>query len=781
MSDTHRTFLVVGLCLALSLLEPVRVPVASAYVGDCHVGTLATPDEYGKYSADYFLPRAALTGQPYNFTLAVYGPDHVPEGQIPTTENTVVLNSQYQPVIDRTGNPLTWDAAPDGCEQEGTHSHMYRFAGHWAGAPLAGPYILAVRFRFPSGETGNGVTVDFFVNLQVFDASPPTFSLTHWETRLDGLPDQNPTNNAYNLDTASEQARASTIFYFKGNPNVDGTSFVDGGMVSSIADASSDSPFVVGGNIPVSQRSFPYVQAQGGGPQTGTLSTQHVVQTVGGQSYSWEVRVAEPLQVHTGRDYHLKVGSYVIDNGFTGNVLGDGSATNIGEGRGFTFYADPGIPTVPSDADPNNATISWTPVNPATWDPATTRLSYSLTLCPPNATTRTDCILQQKLTAPSYTASLSPGVPYDASLTALFSQGPPNDPVIIESDTRHTTLEVDGPRLAPTATPTPPPASPTATATAVPPTATPLPTATPTVGPADGTLSSVATPYAWISGALLPAGTPDPLLPTTRNNRDSAHFDWPAGVELRVLPALSEHSDEAKLYLHDPNGATALAYPDTVESITYTVTGGPCGTGTLSAGGSYPHDEHRYLGEVAPIAGATALPGAFNLVWLTGPTPTAGTHDAAICSVDDYLRHASGRALPPDLPITYTVVQRLHFTLVFHDTARGMAATPAVCPLLPAYPEAAATPGPAFSGDPAPLRGTTAGACDAGDVRLLTVQKALAAGRIAHDGSLDSSTVWGSPRARPNGDGTTTLDVAFQMTRSLSLGYHLVMLHEVAP
>lgn len=806
MSHAQRLVLVVGLLglgfvVALASVGLAHMPIASATVGDCHMGTLATPDQYSKYSADYYLPGVPRTGQPYNFTLAVYGPAHVPAGQIPTVENTVMLDNKYQPVVDpNNGNPITWDVTFDGCEQDGRLSHMYRFSGHWAGAPQAGPYVLAVRFRFPPSNTGNGVTVDFFVNLQVFDAAT-TLAATHWETRLDGLPDQNPDNNAYNLDTAAERATASTTFYFRGNPNYDGKSVIDGGMVSSVPQANSDSPFVLNGNVYVSTGSFPYDQQQGGGRQNGTITVQpYSGPPVGGQPYSWEARVIEPLQVRNGQDYHLKVGSYVVDNSFTGNVAGGRSATNIGEGGGFTFYANPGKPTVPRNADPANATISWAPVNPSTWDAQTTRLTYSFVACPPDAQSRQDCIIKSGLTAPTYTASLNPGVPYNASVMAVFAQGAPNDPnpVLIDSEARQNTIEVDGvgPSSA-TPTPTRPPMTDTPTPPLPTDTPTPAPpTDTPTPAIATGLLAQTAVPYAWVRavhaedtsatdglyastwGTPTPTGTQGPA-----QAQEYATFYWQLGRPLHILPALGEHTLDNRLILHDQGSdATAILVPRLVTSMHYTVEDGGavdgyhCGP-PPGATNPYSHDRH-YPGEVDPFGQRVSL------VW--APATLDGTLPPTTLRCDPAVLSRPG---PKPIALRYIVEQHLVYD------ARFLAAPPAnlvgstisctsqlqsLPPAAPAVPSTADAsdaavppPAPAFATPgPAP-----AAPCPGGGVGQAAVRDALANWGT----QLRLGDAGGRITAAAESESGGVTEIRLTVERTIDLHYHLVVATNVAP
>jgi len=571
--------------------------------------------------------------------------------------------------------------------------------------------------------------------------------------------------------------------------------------------------------ISVAQNGSTMTTRQDGGTVGVAATARHI--GTPGQDYYYQTDLGEPLTVcdadpcsrppdQPSATFALKVGRYIIDNGIYGPIgpypagASPGNASNFGDGQGLAFYADAGTPAI----DPTHAKcggrpgdrgvcVYWQPVPPTVIGRYTT-MHYDLTLTdrdrrdphlPPP-----DPINMDRGSVP-YAVVDPPGNKWSADVQVRYeftddSGAKLADPLFStpKEQTFDTGTGAPPPTDTATATTAPPPPTDTPTATAVPPTDTPTPEPTATTGPAAGTLSSVATPYAWIAGRLDPAATAEAVLPTTRRggspDRDTAHFAWPAGVALRVLPALSEHPDEARLYVRDPNGSAALAYPDTVDSITYTVTGGPCGTGTLagSGGGTYAHDGDAYPGEVAPASGATTLPGASRIAWVVDPAQVGRASDGVmVCSVDDYLRHTPDRTLPPRFSLDYTVTQRLHFTLVFRDDAQGTGAD-AVCALAPIAPQAAATPGPAFAGGaPVPMDGAALKACDAGNVRLLAVRKALAAGGIVHDGSLDSMIVYGTPVVRPNGDGTTTLEVAFQVTRSLALGYHLIMLHEVAP
>ncbi len=547
---------------------------------------------------------------------------------------------------------------------------------------------------------------------------------------------------------------------------------------------------------------------------------------VSDQSYTHIALLHEPITVRIGAPadpmYLLKVGRYTVDNGFFGPV-DDGKGTvgvNFGAGHGFTFYANPGHAVLDRSADhakcnrdTTKTCIYWDPVPPSVVG-ENTRLTYHLhinVLDPalPRGEDPTVVDVDVPGDQPWYNIdpnliSLTRTGRYDASVFARFQITDDNNRAIpvIESVAQSSRLatgadapggpaDTPTPPAADTATPTATPAPPTdtATPTALPPTDTPVPTAT--TGPAQGVLASVATPYAWLAGRVQPGVTAEAILPTTRRDgspdRDTTHFAWPAGVPLRVLPALSEHADQARLVLRDPQGAEALVHPDTVESVGYSVTGGPCGDRTLAGGGAYAHHSDAYPGEVAPLArpDGPPLPGGIDLVWAAGAAPAgADATGVTVCAVAAYLQRAPGHILPHRFALAYTVTQRLHFTLVFQNAAAGTATTAALCPVEALSPQVAATPVPAFTGATGatiPTDGATPGACDAGNVRLLAVQHALVAGTITHDASLESSALAGAPHVHANGDGTTTLRVTFAVRRSLTLAYHLVMLHEIGP
>jgi len=793
----------------------------------CGSPYLASPNDQRPHTTDYYIDQNVV--QPGATVQVHLGAYALPDSAAPDVVESRVLNNRYRKLDPGQYTGGDWHVNPS-CNAnapiKGGTSDQYDYEGTWVAPSVPGSYELAVSFRFQDRTTALSIIVDYLVNMQIAQpGSTQTALHSHIHDQI-GLTDgswttftQNSVNNAYDLRALPAHVHLSTEYDWASAP-VPGDRRVSDGLLSTIGDtppvfANVDTAPGAGGGrggggtpsggaIPLPAQDFPYDQqstSAGGGitrlPQHGHASVDANYRAIGAQTYTWRALIDAPLTVRDTA-YRLTVGRYVMDNGFFG-MLADGSdVANFGDGQGVAVYADPVGPYYDPtgahcDRNPRRVCIWWDPVPDGVVGPYTTA-TYHLSLVDAARQPGGDQDVISADTTKGWADVDAPGpATYRAGLQVVYSftEGGASlgDPLFGTPLNATLTVAAAPSGPAPTVTPTTAPSPPTdtPTAAAVPPTDTPTPAPTATTGPAAGTLSSVATPYAWIAGRLDPAATAEAVLPTTRRggspDRDTAHFAWPAGVALRVLPALSEHPDEARLYVRDPNGAAALAYPDTVDSITYTVTGGPCGTETLagSGGGTYVHDGDAYPGEVAPASGATTLPGASRIAWVVDPAQTGrDTGGVMVCSVDDYLRHAPGRMLPPRFSLDYTVTQRLHFTLVFRDDARGTGAD-AVCALAPVASHAAATPGPAFAGGaPVPMDGAVPKACDVGDMRLLAVQKALAAGGIVHDGSLDSMVVYGTPVVRSNGDGTTTLDVAFQVTRSLALGYHLIMLHEVA-
>jgi len=668
---------------------------------------------------------------------------------------------------------------------------------------------------------------------------------------IDGA-SQDTVNNAYDLTKFPDQLDMVTTYYFQGNPSPDGTSKMANAMLDADVAAQNVFQNIdeSGGNghgggadnrvvLPLSgsaRQPLTYDQSYIGADKRPHSLTQRggwaLVQpyqepagVVSDQSYSHIALLHEPITVRMGAPadpmYLLKVGRYTVDNGFFGPVADNRNTVgvNFGAGHGFTFYANPGHAVLDRSADhakcnrdTTKTCVYWNPAPPSVVG-ENTRLTYHLhinVLDPALPRGEDPTVVDVDVPGDQPWYNIDPNLislmrtgRYDASVLARFQITDDNGKAIpvIESVAQSSRLatgadapggpvDTPTPPAADTATPiaTPVPPTDTATPTAVPPTDTP----TPTTGPAQGALASVATPYAWLAGRVQPGATVEAILPTTRRggspDRDTTHFAWPAGIPLRVLPALSEHPDQVSLALRDPSGAEAFVHPAVVDSIGYSVNGGACGAGTLAAAGTYTHDGAAYPGEIAPLTGQTVLPGAVSLTWTLGAAGSGASEPNAtehgLCSVTDYLAHAAGHALPARLRLAYTITQRLQFALVFHNGAQGTAvggAGASVCPVRAVVPQVAATPGPAFDTATAPLDGAAVGACDAGDVRLLAVQKALASGTIAHDGSLESATVYGTPTVTANGDGTTTLRVSFEVRRSLALAYHLVMLHEIGP
>jgi hypothetical protein len=252
---------------------------------------------------------------------------------------------------------------------------------------------------------------------------------------------------------------------------------------------------------------------------------------------------------------------------------------------------------------------------------------------------------------------------------------------------------------------------------------------------------------------------------------------------VRLLPAVSDHAEDWRWTLQDlGNGAITLVTPSRVSSLTYTITGGPCGAGTLSASGAYTHDAARYPGEVAPVDGTgNLLPGGFDLVWLPGTAAGQPNPGVTECDLPAYLRTQPGGYLPAtDVPITLTVTQQVEFTIAFAASVPVTDGQATGCPLVAVPPPAESSPPEmAFStGGYLPANG----ACPGGDVGIAAVERALTANRVTGVG-FDSLTVvpavGGAPYTLTNGG--LTMHVTYQARRTVVLRYHLVQLREVPP
>ncbi len=462
---------------------------------------------------------------------------------------------------------------------------------------------------------------------------------------------------------------------------------------------------------------------------------------VSDQPYTYRVVLNEPVTARmAGGTYVLKVGDYAVDNGFFGPVA-DGRGTygvNFGDGKGVTFYADPGRASIDPahqhcDRDAAKVCIYWDAVNPAAVGDRTA-IRYHLTLVendlpkdetPPviTATSTTPwadldprtlgmvngvryvVTVQAEFQISSDDGTLAPPIWSDAMVStismpavAMASPSPTAAPTIppaapTTAVTPMATVDTSTPTAivpTPTATPQPPtatvtPPPPTPTATPLPPTATATPT--PAVGAA--VLAQTVAPYTWVRTYHgEDSGVSDGLYASSwQHSADPSTFYWPVGRPLHLLPAVDENPSEDRLTIDDlGNGASTVLYPRSVVATDYTLLdAGALGsshcvpTGYAAQPHLYTHDAH-YASEVDPFSPRIVL------VW--APAALAGTLPPTTMRCDPTPFLAAGRSGP--VAISYRVRERLVFDARFatlppqlggaRDCASQLASVPAATP-----------------------------------------------------------------------------------------------------
>ncbi len=826
-----------GSAAAMSRLTARPTRLAAAACGSPY---LASPSAQQPHNADYYVDQNVV--QP-GATIPVHlGAYALPGGAAPDLIDSAVLNSNYKRLTrpDETGAWSVGASCNASTPVQGATS-LYYYEGAWTAPNNPGSYELAVTFRFQDRTTALSVIVDYLVNMQVAPAGqtgPGIKSHIHDQINLTSDSDppapyaQNTVNNAYDLQVLGDRTRLSTEYDWESRP-MDGDRRVADGLLSTIGntlptfenvDESAGSGVGRGGGggadnrIPLPSPDFPYIQQSTDYTGTTTSLPQHgaasfgpYTQAIGAQPYNWRALIDAPVTVRDGATYRLKVGRYVMDNGFFGS-LADGSAiANFGDGQSVAFYADPKGPYYdPTGAHCDHnlrlACIWWTPVPDSVIGRYTTA-TYHLSMvntAKPGPGEEQDIVTADTTKGWADVAASNPAT-YQAGLTVGYT--------FVDGGQTLADPLFGGPQQAlltfrSSTTPTPPatntPAPPTATP--VPPTATPTPlppTATPT--PARGALALDAAPtpqpYAWLfdSKADSTAGT-DTLVPTTSDhNPRPSDFSWPVGRPLHLLPALSDRPAGVRLTLSDlGNGARADIAPVTVTSESYGVDDIGCGAPTNPISGTYAHDP-AYPAEVRPVTHARAgFSSAIDVVWTNGDSAGAGAggpHADAVCDIPSYLTaHHQTAVMTSGIPLAFTATQRLDFAVRFPAgpplTTGGVSTTCQLAPEMVApppptplpEPDGVTPPAPAFT---SPISVPVGGSCAARDVGLAAAERALDDGAIAMPAGVDARLL---PQAsdqvydaRPVPGGDIVLTFSVEATWRATLHYHPLFLREVSP
>jgi len=662
--------------------------------------------------------------------------------QHPVAANVMVLGSDFTQAKGavppwslssaNTGN--TPPIAPD-CVQGGKKSTLYEYTGSWTAprldplGPSSAIFYLAVTFTF-----ADGTQVQFFTNMLVV-ARPSDVHTMHslWydTSGMAGLPSQNTDNFAYNIFAAGSRVHLESHYFFSANPA--GTSAGGGASTSSLNSVFLSSrlaagqqpifvnapagaqqappigapivlPYLAPGQVRVSA-TFPYSSYDSDTsaldlPQTGTITVNQGTMPGAPAWTQYVVTVDEPFSVvrSGGKKADAQVGSYIVDNGFSGPVAdGQGSqGDNLGEGRYYAFYSNPGQP-LPTQPDATHLRFTWSPPDPSTWDSATTSVSYILTVLDATAaqggalvehTYRTGALTQDVPGSAGDPFLIVPGHEYAASVQAIFT---------FADSSRITSSSIDGPPITARTSGGPPPtdtaivppiatATPPATATDTPlPTATdtPLPTQTPT--PLD-TPTDTPTPrpglaalridpdpgcYAWVFLKHADdSSATDAHMATTWGSPNPCHFLWPAGRPLHLTPALDGNPQRVVLTLADPNnGAVAYLNPTTIDPGTYTLS--TIGCSPLPAATPAPYaTSPTYHAEIDPTASALV-----HIDWLPSSLSSAAPPGYQVCDIRDILQHGGVVGL------RFTVQRRFIFDALGPTPTNTPTATPSPQPV----------------------------------------------------------------------------------------------------
>ncbi len=805
----------------------------------CGSSYLALPNAQQPHTADYYVDQNVV--QPGATVPVHLGAYALPGGGAPDVTETRVLNNGYQKLDPGAYQGGVWlvDASCNADAPVQGATSLYYYEGMWTAPNNPGSYELAVTFRFQDKTTALSVIVDYLVNMQVAPAGqtgPGIKSHIHDQINLTSDAGttyaQNTVNNGYDLQSLGDRAHLSTEYDWTSQP-VSGDRRVADGLLSTIGntppafenvDESAGSGVGRGGGggsdnrIPLPAPDFPYVQQSTDYTGTTTFLPQHGAasfgpysQAIGAQPYNWRALIDAPVTVRDGATYRLKVGRYVMDNGFFGSLADGSGVANFGDGQSVAVYADPKGPYydptgMHCDRNPRLACIWWTPVPDSVigrYTTATYHLSMVST-AKPGPGGEQDILTADTTKGWADVAASSPAT-YQTGLTVgyTFADGGQTlaDPLFGAS--QRALL-----RFGASATPTPP-----ATATPVPPTATPIPptdtpmplppTATPT--PPRGALTLAAAPlpqpYAWIFDAKGDSTSgSDTLVPTTSDhNPRPSDFSWPIGRPLHLLPVLSDRPDGVRLTLSDlGNGASADIVPVTVTSESYGINDIGCGAPTAPISGTYAHDP-AYPAEIRPVTHDRAgFPSAINVVWTNGDSAGAGAggpHADAVCDIPSYLTaHHQTAVLTSGIPLAFAATQRIDFAVRFPagapPTTSGVSTTCQMGPEITTVPtptplpepDGVTPPPPAFT---SPVSVPIGGGCAAGDVGLAAAEQALDDGSIAVPTGTDARLL---PQAsgqvydaRPAPGGDTVLTFSIEATWRATLHYHPLFLREVSP
>jgi hypothetical protein len=462
--------------------------------------------------------------------------------------------------------------------------------------------------------------------------------------------------------------------------------------------------------------------------------------------YSYRVTIMEPIILRSGNSSYIFVGSYVVDNGFSGPIAGEGVGVNLGEGRGFRFYANPAAP-IGTFISAGTAQLSGYAVNASALNPdGHTAISYAVSVFPQSSLRPVQTMTTTGPTADF--SGLAPAGTYLGYAVATFRiMGAGGQRITITSD------GVPGGPFTIAAT----------ASTGIPEVPTPVPpTATPSVPQGAATAAVAPGAYAWIqtSHAEDPAAQ-DLFIATTRHTDTPARVFWQIGRPLHILPAVSAHDEDATLTLIDLNrGTAAVLHPLTIHDDWYEITGvSPACVASPRRQIAYGTSP-AYPEEVDPTGSAS-----LTIVWVTtqvaGQVPT-GTVRCAL----EQVASAHG---PGTLALSYTVQQRLTFAASFGVRAPLGGCAMAVPTPAPAPPRGGDPPAPppAFA-----TPGLVPVTCDAGAVGLGAAQKAL-----QHLRMIDGATLVGPPvvQRRVDAQGHPVLQVELVVQRSLVLDVTLLV------
>jgi len=825
-------------------ISRLAIPLDRPAAATCGSQYLASPSAQQAHSADYYVDQNVV--QPGATVQVHLGAYALPGAAAPDIVENNILDNSYHQLDQRPDKGGNWhvNASCNASTPVQGATSLYYYEGAWTAPNNPGSYELAVTFRFQDKTTALSVIVDYLVNMQVVptgQTGPGIKSHIHDQINLANDAGttyaQNTVNNGYDLQALGDRAHLSTEYDWTSQP-VAGDRHVADGLLSTIGntlptfenvDESAGSGAGRGGGagsdnrIPLPSPDFPYIQQSTDYtgtttslPQHGTAGFGPYSQAIGAQPYNWRALIDAPVTVRDGATYRLKVGRYVMDNGFFGS-LADGSAVaNFGDGQSVAFYADPKGPYYDPtgahcDRNPRLACIWWTPVPDSIIGRYTTA-TYHLSMintAKPGPGGEQDIVTADTTKGWADVAASRPAT-YHAGISVeyTFADGGQTlgDPLFGTPQQATLTFAAGaGPGDTPTPANTPTPV-PTDTATPLPPTDTPTPlppTATPT--PARGALALDAVPtpqpYAWLfdSKADSASGT-DTLAPTTSgHNPRPSDFSWPIGRPLHLLPALSDRPDGVRLTLSDlGNGASADIAPVAVTSESYGVDDIGCGAPTDPISGTYAHDP-AYPAEIRPVTHDRAgFPSAINVVWTNGDSAGAGAggpHADAVCDIPSYLAaHHQTTVMTSGIPIAFTVGQRLDFAVRFPAGAppatSGVSSTCQMGPEIATVPipiplpepDGVTPPTPAFT---SPVSVPIGGGCAAGDVGLAATEQALNDGVIAVPAGADAHLL---PQAsgqvydaRPAPGGDTVLTFSVEATWRATLHYHPLFLREVSP